>query len=99
MSETLTWGRWTFNPTTACLETEIFPGGPTYQVLADEMKDSASILDWIYQIEEKTWASSQDVGDLVSAAVEIFGRGVCSRGTDHPINPKVILTNRYGCDF
>lgn len=100
MSTTLTWGRWTLNPSNACLETDItVSGGPIYQVSVDDMKDSASILDWIYQIEEKTWASSQDVGDLVRAIVEILGRNVCGGGIDHPIDPKVPLTNRYGCTF
>jgi hypothetical protein len=39
------------------------------------MKDSAGTLDWVFQIEEKTWASAEDVGNLVEAIVAIFGRG------------------------
>jgi hypothetical protein len=97
---TMTWGRWTLNPSNACLETNITaPVGPVYQIPVDEMKTSANVLDWIFQIHEKTWVSSQDVGELVNAIVEILGRGICSGGIDRPIDPKVPLANRYGCKF
>jgi hypothetical protein len=99
MPATLTWGRWTFNLTTACLETEMAPGGPTYQVNADEMKNSGvySGLDLSNRRENVGFLSGR--GGPRSAAVQIFGRGVCSAGIDHPINPKAILTTRYGIEF
>ena len=94
------WGRWTFNPRNACLEIEIVAGhGVEYQVPADELKSSARILDWIYQLRDKTWATSADIGDLVQAIRDLFGRGVASGGLDHPFDPKPILTKSYRCDF
>lgn len=91
---TSSWGRWTLNPNNACLETQ----NPTYQIPVDEMTSSASILDWIFQIQEKTWASSQDVGDLVEAVADILGRGVCGSGIDKTIDPKPFL-RKYGVNI
>lgn len=91
------WGRWTFNPDNGCLETTIAPAtGAGYQVPLYEMDTSAATLDWIYQVAEKTWATPADVGDLVSAIVELLGRGVASGGKDTPIEPRTILEHRYG---
>lgn len=70
-----------------------------YQVPIDEMVSSASILDWIFQIQEKTWASSAVVGDFVEAVVDILGRSVAAFGIDHPIDSKKILSSKYGINF
>jgi hypothetical protein len=72
---------------------------PLYQIPVDEMTNSASILDWIFQVQEKTWASSSDVGDLVGAIESILGRGVAGGGVDRPIDPKVALSRKYGIVF
>ena len=90
-----TWGRWTFNPSNSCLETHI-TSTALYQVDVEEMTNSASILDWIFQVSEKTWASSQDTGDLVKAIVELLGRGVASGGIDHPLDAKALLAKVFG---
>jgi hypothetical protein len=89
-------GRWTLNPTTGCLETQL---PSLYQVPLEEFANSAGILDWIFQISEKTWASAADVGDFVRAIEHIFGRGVAGFGTDNPIDAKDLLTKKYGCKF
>jgi hypothetical protein len=95
-----TWGRWTLNDKNACLEITIAPStGAIYQVPLEELNTAAATLDWIYQIQEKTWATSQDQGDLINAIVEIFGRGVAGGGTETKIDTKQILANRYGIVF
>ena len=92
-----TWGRWTFNDANSCLETVIAPAtGAIYQISVDEITTSAEMLDWLFQVEEKTWATSADVGDLISAFVALLGRSVASNGKDHPIDPKAILAKRFG---
>lgn len=94
------WGNWTLNVTNACLEyVDPSSGSMFYQVDVDEMTTSAEILDWIFQIEEKTWASSAVVGDFVAAIAEILGREVAGGGVDRPIDPKIILTANYGIKF
>ena len=90
------WGNWTLNTNTGCLEHQA--GGP-YELPVYEMTNSAEILDWVFQIEEKTWASSEDIGDLVTAVREIIGRGVASGGVDHVADPKDALASRYGVQF
>jgi hypothetical protein len=90
-SQRSVWGKWTLNPDNGCLETD----NGAYQIPVDEMLDSASILDWIFQISEKTWATSEVVGDLVKAISDILGRGVCGGGINNPIDPKPSL-RRYG---
>jgi len=94
---TTNWGSWTFNTTNACLEHPM--GTSPYQVPVYEMTNSAEILDWIFQIEEKTWATSQVIGDFVAAIADILGRGVAGGGIDHPIDPKKILAAKYDIDF
>jgi hypothetical protein len=89
-------GRWTFNPTNGCLEIDL---PSKYEVPIKNFTTSAEILDWIFQVSEKTWATAKDVGDLVRAAEHIFGRGVAGGGGDHPIDAKGILTQKYGCKF
>ncbi len=88
-------GNWFFNKSTGTLD---YTGGVSYQIPLWEMKNSAETLDWIYQVEEKTWASAEDVGNLVKAIVELFGRGVCGGGLDHPFDAKQVLQERYGVD-
>ena len=94
-----TWGRWTLNTTNACLETTIAPSGATYEVPLDELNTAAATLDWIFQVQEKTWATAQDQGHLIDAIVEIFGRGVASGGIGTTIDTKQVLANRYGIVF
>ncbi len=94
------WGNWTLNTTNACLEySDPALGSMIYQVPVDEMTTSAEILDWVFQIEEKTWANSAVIGDFVTAVAEILGRGVAGGGIDRPIDPKSILTANYGIKF
>ena len=93
-SQQFVWGKWKLNPNNACLEID----NGAYQVPVDEMTDSASILDWIFQISEKTWATSEDVGNLAKAISDILGRGVCGGGINHPIDPKPSL-RRYGVNI
>jgi hypothetical protein len=93
-------GRWTLNVTTVCLEIPIppEPSDEIYQVPLERMTDSARILDWIFQLEEKTWVSPGDLGHLVEALAHIFGRGVCGGGMDRPINAEAKL-RRFGCNL
>lgn len=100
MAATTTWGRWTFNPGNLCLETHLtVPGGQQYQIPVDEMTSSAAVLDWIFHQEEKTYLTSEDLGDLVRAIAALVGRGICANQQDHPV-PKADmvakLQKRYG---
>lgn len=88
------WGIWTLNFSNGCLESSV----TGYQIPVYEMRDSASILNWIFQISEKTWASPKDLGDLITAIEEILGRNVCSGGKASIIDPKEKL-RKYGVNI
>ena len=92
-------GRWILNVGSVSLEIEAFAGAAetTYQVRLEQLTDSAHILDWIFQVQEKTWASTSDVGDFVEAVVYIFGRGCCGGGQDTSFDVKARL-RLLGCD-
>lgn len=87
-------GNWSLEKDTLCLAY----GDPYYQIRLDEMRNPAEILDWIFQLEEKTWISSEDIGDLVSAIVYYFGRGVCGHGYNNTIDAREILEKRIQAD-
>lgn len=89
------WGQWTLNIPDYCLE-HPGPGCQSYQIPLEEFKTSAIILDWIFQLSEKTWMTSSDKGDLVDAILEIFGRSVCGGGVSYTIDPQKILLEKYG---
>ncbi|MEZ7137321.1 hypothetical protein, partial [Komagataeibacter sp. SM21] len=71
----------------------------TLQVYLGDIHHSAHILDWIYQMSEKTWVTNDDLANLVKAFLDIFGRGVCGDGANNTINPEAVLSQRYGIDF
>ncbi len=55
-----------------------------YCVYIDEMSNSAKTLDWIMQVANKMWATSEVVGDLVKAINDILQpqANLCSHGVD-----------------
>lgn len=92
------YGRWNVDTNQALLTTVITPGAD-YEIPLDEMTSSARIMDWIFQVQEKTWASAADVGDLVEAIRDIFGRGFCGGANDNSINAKAVLSSKLGTVF
>ena len=74
------WGNWRLNA--ANLTLEHVNGG--YYVDLEKMNTSAQMLDWIFQVRGKVWASDQDMGNLLTALDEIFRpqATLCSGGLD-----------------
>lgn len=91
----MVWGKWTLNTSDYCLEHPGL-GCLPYKIPLEEFRNSAIILDWIFQLSEKTWMTSDDKGDLVQAILDIFGRDVCAGGVSSTIDPQEILSDRYG---
>ena len=54
--------------------------GHTYEIDLERCRTPGEVLDWIYQIKSKTWATSEIIFDLLTAlevACQIFhGKGV-----------------------
>jgi hypothetical protein len=66
-------------------------GGWMYAVNLDECNTSAGVLDWIAQVAEKTWATNDDLANLVRALHDIldFQTSLCGQGKEHgPIDVK-----------
>jgi hypothetical protein len=58
-------GNWEFNKKNLTLRHS--GAGKGYEIDLEECTTSAGVLDWIFQIESKTWASEEDLGYLVRA--------------------------------
>jgi hypothetical protein len=63
------WNGWKLNGTT--LEYPAYEGS-TYPIDLYEARDNAQMLDWIMQIEDKSWATDAIVAGLVRAFKEVL---------------------------
>jgi hypothetical protein len=61
-----TWGRWKYDADTLTLQF-IVEGCWHYEIDLETCTDATSILDCILQVSDKTWTTSEDIGDLVRA--------------------------------
>lgn len=62
------WGKWTLDRETLCL----VHGSEHYEIDLEEVDSSAAMLDWIFQIQNKSWADANTVHDLLQAFCEIL---------------------------
>jgi len=78
------WGRWILDAESQslCLADEV--SLRFCHIPLSMCNSSAEILDWIAKIQEKTWANSQDVGDLVEALNDLLDlqRNFCGAGIE-----------------
>jgi hypothetical protein len=93
------WGRWTYNPANHCLEIVKYIGSSKfpYEVDLDRCNKSSKLLDWIYQVQGKTWISPDDVADLVYAVDDILDgvqSQLCSFGTNKEFNVSKYLSEK-----
>ena len=91
------WGSWTFDLKTLTLA---YKGEHRYEVRLDEISDSAEMLDWLMQLQMKTWTTTEDIGQLVHAFYELFRpqQTLCGGGKDHTLNAKQFFIDRYGSE-
>ena len=69
-----------------------------YEIDLETFVNSAEILDWIAQLDGKTWVSSTDLGDLVRLMNDLlpFQPNFCGGGVDRRADPVAILETRLG---
>ena len=73
-----------------------------YEVDLERVRDSAALLDWIYQINSKTWATARVTKDLLNALEDVFHpqrnlcSGACISGSGGQVikNPGAFLRER-----
>jgi hypothetical protein len=68
------WGGWQLNAKALTLEIHGKHGGEDYEYEIDLecINNSAQMLDWIFQVRQKTWASNEVTGELLNALEDIF---------------------------
>jgi hypothetical protein len=64
------WGKWRLQPGNRTLVLD--DPTPQYQIDLDRITNGAHLLDWIFQIQKKSWSNSKMVGDLVAAFQDLF---------------------------
>ena len=62
------WGEWVFKPENLTL----LHAPEEYEIDLEEVHSSATILDWIFQIQNKTWATAATMHDLLRALDDIL---------------------------
>lgn len=67
----VTWGRWSYQPGNRVLFFKN-DGGQWYEVDLDRIHDAASALDWIVQVNGKSYIGKEDVGYLVEALDDLL---------------------------
>ena len=65
-----------------------------YEIVLQDMTAAGPMLDWIFQVSAKTWATREDIGDLIEALDTIFHpqATLCSGKS---INSSEFLGKRY----
>jgi hypothetical protein len=69
-----------------------------YELDLEQVSDSAGLLDMLFQVARKSWATARVTRDLLSAIESIFRpqRNLCSGGGSKTIsNPRDFLRNRF----
>lgn len=66
------WGRWRYDGQAITLD----DSEGYYWIDLDRTSDAAGILDWIAQLNDKSWLSAKDIGDLVQAFDDLVGFGL-----------------------
>ena len=94
-----TWGRWKFNADDFTLE--FIVDGGRYCVDLEKCNNSGQILDWLCQLLHKNWTTAEDIGFLLMAIDDIFGRlqaKICSFGANKFFDTSEFLSKRYPKD-
>jgi len=88
------WGAWEYRPRT--LELVFMDPYDVYAVDLERMTDSAEMLDWIFQIRKKTWATPQVVSDFLEALRDLLNpqRNYCPGGTGHAVDVRTLLREK-----
>ncbi len=90
------WGNWRFKESDLTLEYASPRKLTPYYIDLERMDTSAVMLDWIFQINQKGWASVNDLGQLIRALNDIFEpqATLCSSGISKRINSSAYLKAR-----
>jgi len=91
------WGPWHLETATlelVCRKSE----RSLYRIDLERCATSAQVLDWIFQVRDKTWCSPLDIGHLADAFRDIIDpqANLCSFAISKAINATAHLRRRHG---
>jgi hypothetical protein len=88
------WGDWTLDAQVLALNLQ--GDKHSYQINLEDITDSAHMLDWIFQIQMKTWSTNEIIGELINAFQDIFRPqgSLCGSGHSKTIDATVFLRKR-----
>lgn len=84
----MNFGKWVYDRSAFTLWHE----REAYDILLDEITNSGQMLDWIFQVHAKSWATKKDVWHLLQAFDHIFRpqETLCSFGELGKIDPREV---------
>jgi len=90
------WVNWIYHPSNLTLECRDECGFFIYEIDLERCRTSAEVLDWIFQVQGKTWATAEIVNNLLEALDDLLNpQGtLCSFGKSSTINPRELLRSR-----
>lgn len=90
------WGEWSFDAECFTLRFRAEEDREWYYIPLNSIDSSAGVLDWIYQIQAKTWADGKIIADLVDAIKDVLDpqSNYCSYGSDKRYSARD-LAERY----
>jgi hypothetical protein len=90
------WGEWTFDYKTGCLCFRIDGTDDDYHICLSKINQSSQILDWIFQLNAKTWATPQIMKDLLEAMEFLLNpqANYCSFGINKPCDAKTVIPQK-----
>jgi hypothetical protein len=89
------WGHWKFHSSNLTLECSD-ERGYIYEIDLERCGTPAEMLDGIFQVQGKTWATADIVKDLLAALDDLLSpqAGLCSFGRSGRIDPRETLRSR-----
>jgi hypothetical protein len=91
------WGNWELDTNLLVLIYRGRQGHNEYEIDLEKIDGSAEMLDWIFQLNSKSWVSRKDMGDLVQAFDDIFTpqSTLCGQGIDKKLDATKYLKTRF----
>jgi hypothetical protein len=89
---------WRYDAERLVLELHDEAGRWLYEVDLERCRTSAEVLDWIFQVTKKRWATDAVIGGLVRELERLFDpqSTLCTAGKDRgPLDVKALLTERH----
>lgn len=89
-----TWGKWRYNAHNLTLE--YGNGFNPYYLDLEECKNSAGLLDWIFQVCNKSWMTTDERGHLLEAIDDLLHpqANLCSFGVDRKFDVTAYLRGK-----